>query len=203
MLAGVTEPSQPPVGVVLAGGLGRRIGGAKATTELAGRPLIEYPLRALAAVLAEVRVVAKADTALPEDLAGADVWLEPDEPRHPLVGIVHALRTAAPRAVLVCAADMPLLTSEVLSRLASADAGGAAAVLASRDGSSLEPLLGRYEPPALAPLAGAAGAAIAGREPLRAVVARLSPRLLEVDPGVLFNVNTREELARAQGRLAG
>jgi molybdopterin-guanine dinucleotide biosynthesis protein A len=206
MLAGVSEPSEPPagvvpespVGVVLAGGLGRRIGGAKATTDLAGRALIEYPLRVLAAVLTEVRVVAKPDTALPERLAAADVWIEPAEPHHPLVGIVHALKLAAPRAVLVCAADMPFLTVEVMARLARADARGAPAVVATRRGSSLEPLLGRYEPGAAAVLA---DAALAAREPLRAVVARLGPRLVEVDAGVLFNVNTPEDLARAEARL--
>jgi molybdopterin-guanine dinucleotide biosynthesis protein A len=207
MLAGVSEPSQPPVGVVLAGGLGRRIGGAKATTELAGHPLIEYPLRALAAVLAEVRVVAKPDTALPQHLAGpqarsgmpgprgVEVWIEPAEPHHPLVGIAHALRMAGPRGVLVCAADMPFLTAEVLARLAYAEAGGAPAVVAVGASGRSEPLLGRYEPAAAALLA---DAALAACEPLRSVVARLGPRLVPVDAAVLFNVNTREDLARAE-----
>ena len=42
-----------PVGVVLAGGMGRRIGGSKATVELAGRPLLCYPLDAMGEVLSE------------------------------------------------------------------------------------------------------------------------------------------------------
>ena len=37
-----------PVGVVLAGGQGRRLGGKKATATLGGRPLLSYPLQALA-----------------------------------------------------------------------------------------------------------------------------------------------------------
>ena len=48
--------------MVLAGGAGRRIGGAKAIVELRGTPLVKYPLRALQAVLAEVVVVAKQGT---------------------------------------------------------------------------------------------------------------------------------------------
>ena len=36
-----------PIGVVLAGGSGRRIGGSKAIVKLRGQPLITYPLAAL------------------------------------------------------------------------------------------------------------------------------------------------------------
>lgn len=46
-------------GAVLAGGRGSRLGGAKATVELGGRPLISYPLAALAAAGIEAFVVAK------------------------------------------------------------------------------------------------------------------------------------------------
>jgi len=59
-----------PVGVVLAGGAGRRIGGDKATVELAGRPLLLYPLAAVRAVLRDVAVVAKRVTALPPLVRG-------------------------------------------------------------------------------------------------------------------------------------
>src|SRR5919112_5249330 len=97
-----------PVGAILAGGLGRRIGGDKAVVELANRPLLLYPLEALRSVTPEVAVVAKRDTALPSLAGEANVWVEPDEPRHPLTGIVHALRLSAGRPVLVVAADMVL-----------------------------------------------------------------------------------------------
>ncbi|MDQ6605984.1 MAG: NTP transferase domain-containing protein, partial [Actinomycetota bacterium] len=98
-----------PIGVVLAGGRGRRMGGEKATVLLAGQPLIAYPLQALAETVAEVRIIAKPDTELP-NIAGVTVWIEPESPRHPLVGIVHALALAEGRAVLVCACDLPLVT---------------------------------------------------------------------------------------------
>ena len=92
-----------PIGVILAGGLGQRIGGAKAVVELGGRPLIAYPLAALAAALSDVAVIAKADTELPM-LPGITVWIEPDAPRHPLLGIAEALAACrgAPGARLRC-----------------------------------------------------------------------------------------------------
>jgi len=89
-----------PIGAVLAGGAGRRIGGGKAIVELHGRPLLSYPVGVLQAVLGEVAVVAKPQTELP-DLPGVHVWHEPEEPHHPLAGIVHALQQADGRAVLV------------------------------------------------------------------------------------------------------
>jgi molybdopterin-guanine dinucleotide biosynthesis protein A len=197
MLGAVVAPPQQPIGVVLAGGRGRRIGGDKPLAELAGRPLVSYPVQALTAVLAEVTVLAKPGSALPR-LSGVQVWTEPAEPQHPLVGIVQALRLAAPRAVLVAAADMPMLTAAVVAELAFADPGDAPAVVAARDGA-LEPLLARYEPAALALLEPAARQA---RAPLRAAVAAIGPRLIELAPEVLFNVNTAEDLDRAATLLS-
>src|ERR1700722_15030825 len=102
-----------PVGLVLAGGRGSRLCGAKATAELAGRPLIVHVLDALAAGGIEPIVVAKADTALP--LLDARVLVEPELPRHPLCGIVTGLRAIEADAALVCPADMPFLTGPLLS----------------------------------------------------------------------------------------
>lgn len=195
-----------PIGVVLAGGAGRRIGGAKATVGLRGVPLLLYPVRALQAVLAEVVVVAKPDTELPP-LPGVPVWTEPEEPRHPLAGVVHALRQAGPpagapgeaRAVLVCAGDLPFASPALVERLVHADPGDALAVV-PRAGGRLQPLLARYEPAALAPLA----AALAERHPPRLTdaVAALAPRVVEVgDELPFFNVNAPEDLLTAAGLL--
>jgi molybdopterin-guanine dinucleotide biosynthesis protein A len=189
-----------PIGVLLAGGRGSRLGGAKALAPLAGRPLICHPLAALRGVVGDAAIVAKPDTELPS-LSGVAVWREPATPRHPLVGIVHALACAAGRPVLVCAADMPFVTPEVLAALAGTDPAGAPAVVATSADRGLSPLLGCYQPaagPLLAP------AAAAGTVAVRRAVTALSPRLLEVaDPNVLFNVNSAADLAAAEALLAG
>ena len=183
-----------PVGVILAGGRGRRLGGTKATVFLGGQPLIAYPLRALSAALDEVVVLAKADTELPS-LAGTTVWIESDPRHHPAVGIREALSLAGGRDVLVCAVDLPFVSAELVARLAHADAHGAPAVVASARGA-VQPLLGRYGPSAEALL----GAEPAG--PLRELIAAIGPRVLEVeDPEVLFNVNAPEDLLRAAALL--
>jgi molybdopterin-guanine dinucleotide biosynthesis protein A len=189
------------MGAVLAGGAGRRIGGSKAVVRLGGRPLILYPARTMSGVVGDVTIVAKSDTVLPaaEELDGIQVLTEPDEPRHPLVGIVHALAAAGGRPVLICAGDMPFVTAAALAELARADPGGAPAVIAAgADGS--QPLLGCYQPEAAPLLAAAAREATAS---MRATVAALGPRMVELsDPWALFNVNSAEDLARAEARLA-
>ena len=76
------------------------MGGDKAMAELDGTALLLHPLRALAAVTDAQAVVAKRDTRLPALPPGVEVWLEPDTPRHPLTGVLHALRAAAGRPVL-------------------------------------------------------------------------------------------------------
>jgi molybdopterin-guanine dinucleotide biosynthesis protein A len=170
---------------VLAGGRGRRMGGAKTLAQLEGEPLIARPISAAVAAGLEVVVVAKAATPLPQ--LDVPVWREPDGPVHPLLGIVTALERAE-RPVLAIACDMPFLTSDLLARLA---AGPEAAV---RVGDRAAPFPARYDPAHLPALR----VALAREASLQATVAALAPALLEgVDDRVLANINTPEELANA------
>jgi molybdopterin-guanine dinucleotide biosynthesis protein A len=194
----VSSWASEPVGVVLAGGLGRRLGGSKATVRLNGQPLITYPLRAVQEALGSAVVVAKADSELPA-LPGIEVWMEPPEPRHPLTGIVHALGLAEGRSVLVCACDLPLVPADLIRQLAGADPGQAMVVTASYDGR-LQPLLARYEPEALEPLTAALQA---DGTSVRDAVSAVGARPFEVsDETFLFNVNTPEDLLRAGALLS-
>lgn len=173
------------------------MGGSKALVKLGGRPLILYPLEALRLALEDVAVIAKADTRLPS-LPGVTIWIEPSLPRHPLVGIAHALALAERRPVVVCASDLPFVTPELVDRLAHAEPAGAPAVVASLEGE-MQPLLGCYQQAAAAALA---PAAVAADRPLREAVAPIGPRLFEVeDPEVLFNVNAPDDLLMAAAML--
>jgi molybdopterin-guanine dinucleotide biosynthesis protein A len=187
-----------PIGVVLAGGSGRRIGGDKALVELDGRPLATYPLAALRAVLGEVAVCAKGSTRLP-DLPATTVWLEPEEPRHPLAGIVYALELARGRPIVVCAVDLALVTTTAVAAVAHEPAAGTLATVAQSPGGESQPLLARYEPEALARLREPARQA---RAPLREVIAELAPAHAEVDAQSLFNVNSPPDVLTASAALA-
>lgn len=196
--ARATGTEHGPLGVVLAGGLGSRIGGSKAIVELGHRPLISYPVEAVWRALGNVAIVTKFDTELP-NMPGATIWVEPDEPRHPLTGILHALGLAGGRPVLVCASDMPLVGPELIRRIAHTDPDGAPAVVAAASGE-IQPLLGCYHPSALVPLRTAA--AEDPETSLRQAVGALHPRLHEVhDPADLFNVNSPADLLQVAGIL--
>jgi len=183
---------------VLAGGHSRRMGTSKAIVELGGRPLIEYPLAALAAAGVEAVVVAKPHSALPE--LTVPTWIEPPEPAHPLCGVLAAIqRSAGP--VLVVGCDLPFVPARLLAWLA----GLPGRLVVPSTEARLHPLLARYDPslePALA-------AALGRSAPLQRVVGELDPRIVTEDElarfghpeRLLFNVNTPDELALAERML--
>lgn len=187
-----------PVGVLLAGGAGKRLGGDKAIVELDGRALARYPLAVLTTVCREVAVVAKRDTALPPLGESVAVWVEPDEPRHPLCGVVHALRCAAGRPVLVVATDMPLLDAASLEEIMAAANPGAAAVVPVAHGR-LQPLCALYEARALAGLANFDP----GVRTTDAVRALGIVELAATNPDAFFNVNGPEDVVLASALRAG
>ena len=172
---------------VLAGGAGERLGGSKATAELAGRPLVEYPLAALAEAGIDAVVVAKPDTELPPALR-VPVVVEPARPRHPLLGVATALDHARGRPVLALACDMPFAGAALLGRLAAA---GAPAVVAA--GGRIHPALALYPAGSEAALRESVAAGRSATEALEA----LGPALVEANEEETFNVNTPGDLAYA------
>lgn len=153
-------------GVVLAGGTGERLGGGKPTVELAGRPLIAYPLEAIERAGLEAITVAKPDTLLPGICSS--VIREPAEPRHPLTGLIAALEELdAPIVVLGC--DMPFVPADLIRDLAARPGN-----VVTKVHGELEPLLARYDPGALAILR----TGLAASASLRAAVESLGPTIL-------------------------
>jgi molybdopterin-guanine dinucleotide biosynthesis protein A len=182
------------IGALLAGGAGRRAGGrGKAVLEVGGRPLAAWPAAALAQVCDRVVMVAKSSSRLPE-LEAVERWDEPDEPRHPRTGIVHALERAG-EPVLVCAADMPFVTPDACRSLITPTDGHA--VVAVADGV-LQPVLGVFLPSGLDLLREADA-----DESLTASVERLQPLRVAISPLLVRSVNTKEELVEAEGELGG
>lgn len=194
------NPAAAAVGAILAGGRGSRLGGAKALAELAGRPLISYPLAAVEEAGLEPLVVAKPDSGLPP-LACRTIR-EPPRPRHPLCGIVAALREAGGRPLVVLGCDMPFVTPGLLAWLASFPEPLAVPVV----GGEPQPLLARYDPKLLPALE----AALARAEPLRDTVRSLRPLAIPERDLARFgeprrlclNVNTAADVERAE-RLLG
>ena len=173
--------------VVLAGGLSRRMGTAKATVLLGGRPLIAWPLAAAAEAGLKAVVVAKPGSALPP-LEVPDLGRARGSRRIPLTGLVAALeRAGGPIVALAC--DMPFVSPGLIARLAAARGVAAPAG---------EAFPARYEPSALPVLR----AGLAREAAVRAVLAELDAAPVEADAEELVGINDPEALARAEAALS-
>lgn len=182
---------------ILAGGRSRRMGTAKAAVEVAGQPLIAYPIAAARAAGLQPVVVAKPGSELPRlDCPRLE---EPDEPQHPLAGIVRALETVG-EPMLVIACDLPLLPDALLAELARRPAP-----FAMPANPRPQPLAARYAPSLLPELR--RGMTIGS--PLTRVVSELGGQILGVselrdfgDPEWMFaNANDPVELALIERQL--
>ncbi|MBJ7457701.1 MAG: molybdenum cofactor guanylyltransferase [Thermoleophilaceae bacterium] len=191
-------------GVLLAGGAGSRLGFAKPSAELGGRPLIDYPLTAMRDAGLAVTIVAKRGSELPaqclsdgRDWPRPNVIREPDAPLHPLLGIATALELLDSPAVF-CACDMPFVTSALLAWIAGLDEAN---VAVPRRGEVVDSLIGRYTPGALPELRAALDAGGSARSAvecagLRAISEAELARF-GTPARLLFDVDTPEDLELA------
>jgi molybdopterin-guanine dinucleotide biosynthesis protein A len=180
-------------GAVLAGGSGRRFGGPKATALLAGRTLVARAVEALAARCHEVVVVSRPEVRLPP--LPVRVVHDRPGPAAPLAALATALACLEGEEVLVLACDLPL-AGPLLDELLAAPPGRA--VVGVSDGRP-QPLCGRY--PRAEALAACERLLGAGALPARGLVDALGPVLVDAPGDALLNVNSRDDLRRAERLL--
>lgn len=174
---------QPPVVLVLASGRGERFiasggRGSKLQALLAGQPVLEHTLAAVRA------------SGLPFHVEDAG---------HPGMGdsIAAGVRaTAGASGWLVLPGDLPLIAPSSLLAVAEA-LKGATVVLPMHAGTRGHPVgFSAVHGPALQALHGTEGAA--------AIVRSATPLRLELDdPGIVTDIDTVEDLARAEKVLTG
>lgn len=131
-------------GVLLAGGGSTRFGGVpKGLAVLGDRRLADWPLQLLDATCDEVLVAANdpaAETWFPSHRIVRDA-----EPGRGALGALEtALRSAAHDTVLVCAWDMPFVTTAIVNSLAQLVEHGASCGVPMHADGALEPLCAAY-----------------------------------------------------------
>ena len=178
--------------IVLAAGLGTRMGGAKPAMSVNGRPMVAHVLAAahkaglpaLLVVGAHANVVRAAAPNIPTVHAA-----------NYASGLSHSLKAglqAAPAswtAALILLADMPFVTAETLQALATALRSGAPAVVPTHDGRRGNPAgFTRATWPGLMALQGDRGA--------RSLLDDLCAQEVEVDdPGIHRDLDRPQDIA--------
>jgi molybdopterin-guanine dinucleotide biosynthesis protein A len=203
------QPHTDTVGLVLAGGLARRMGGGdKALLRVGGKSILERTLERLAPQCVALIINANGD---PARFASTGLPVIADDVADfagPLAGILAGLdwaATHAPETEWIASApgDCPFLPEDVVARLHAARDAAGTPLACARSGEWRHPVVGLW--------------AVALRHDLRRAVVDEGLRKIEVwtarhgvaiadwpdqpvDP--FFNVNTPEDLAQAE-RLAG
>ena len=182
---------------LLAGGEGRRIGGAKPQRRFGGETLLARALRTARHWSEDLKVVVRA----PDQADGAPFLLDDPAIAGPLGGLAAALRFARAQgyeSVLTLPCDMPLAPAELADRLCAA-VGPGAAVAAS--GGELHPVCALWPAAALDRLDSYLAT---GRRSLRGFAEAVGFVAVEwpVEPfDPFFNINDEADLRRAEAML--
>lgn len=142
-------------GVVLAGGLARRMGGGdKPLTSIAGRPMLDHVIERLSPQSAAIAINANGD---PGRFAGYDLPVVADAIdgfAGPLAGVAAGMRWAqanhpACRWIATVAGDTPFFPADLVARFVAAAGDNERAIALAQSGDRVHPVFGLW-PVALA-----------------------------------------------------
>lgn len=189
-----------PVGVILAGGAARRMGGDKAFAPLKGQPLVGHVIDRLAPQCRVLAINAAPDPRL--DAFGLPVVPDRTEAgQGPLSGILAALGWAAAqgaRRVLTAPVDTPFLPRDLAGRLAAVDAP----IVLARSADGLQGTCGMWDVALRDRLARALADGIRKVTEFTEAEGAESVRFADATPPPFFNVNRPEDLAQAAAWMA-
>lgn len=189
----------PLFGLVLAGGESRRMGRDKAALHFHGRSQVDWAFDLLARHCTKVFVSVR--SAQQDDPARTShpMIVDRHEGAGPIAGIAAAQAAHPDAAWLVMACDLPFLSDATLEALIAGRRDLAVTAFRSTHDGLPEPLCAIYEPQTRAAIA----AAIASGKhcPRKFIIQSGVPLIEQPDPAALDNVNTPDDLHRAQQRL--
>lgn len=208
------EAREPVTGVILAGGLSRRMGGGdKGLLDLGGATMLGRVIDRLRPQVGALVINANGDAARFAAFGLPVVADETADFPGPLAGILAGMRWSlahvpAVRHIATVSSDAPFLPTDLVTRLSPAIADRPDAIVLARSGGDVHPVIALW-PVALADdlqaqLAAGTRKILAWAE--RHAIAQVDFPQIEiggrwVDP--FFNANTPEDLAMARELLGG
>jgi len=138
---GSTYPRAAITGLVLAGGLGRRMGGAdKGLVELAGRPMVEHVLDALRPQVGPLWINANRNLDRYSAYGHPVVSDTLQGYMGPLAGVLSALQHLRTEFLVTAPCDAPLVALDLVGRLYDACLSSDADVAVATDGRRQQPV---------------------------------------------------------------
>ncbi|MGH8548406.1 MAG: molybdenum cofactor guanylyltransferase MobA [Methylococcales bacterium] len=129
-------------GVVLAGGLARRMGGGdKGLIDFAGKPLIHYALAAITPVVDDIIINANRNHDKYREFGCPVVADQNSSFDGPLAGILSAMTASKADYLLTVPCDCPLIDRSILERMVAAMEHEPADCLVAYDGERLHPVV--------------------------------------------------------------
>ena len=188
-------------GLILAGGLSRRMGVDKALLHYHGEPQVCWLQRELKRVCRSVYVSLRADQASCQPYAGLPLVIDSSASIGPATGLLSAWDQVSEVAWLVVAGDLPFLDGEILKILIESSRTDCLATAFEHTDGTLEPLCTIWEPSARDILIDRIQA---GDKSLRTLLEE-GPvnRLLAPSGGVITSVNSPTDYQEALKQLRG
>jgi molybdopterin-guanine dinucleotide biosynthesis protein A len=189
--------------VIQAGGRSTRLWRDKGLIPLGGKPMIEHVIRRVEGLGDELMITTPRPQAY--DRYTARLVSDPELHAGPLVGLQTALQAASYQTVLVLACDMPFVERRLLEHMLSV-APQADAVVPQHNGwyEPLQAVYSRSCLPAIEKAIASGEKRVVSFFPGVRVLTVGPPILDQLDPRGLsfFNVNTQDDLVRAESLLA-
>ena len=192
----IPHPSSLVTGVVLAGGLGRRMGGVdKGLKVLRGKPMVAWALERFAPQVDEILINANQNSATYAEFGYRVIPDEIGGYAGPLAGLHRGLSEARHELVATVPCDSPFLPRDLIARLRAALEAHGADVAVAKTGDQPHPVFCLCRKSVLPGL----GEFLAGGgRKIDAWYASLKVAevLFDDNPAAFSNINTEEELRR-------
>ena len=185
-------------GLVLAGGLGRRMGGVdKGLSLLGGEPLVEHIIRRLAPQVGQLIINANQNHDIYAGFGYPVVGDRIEGHAGPLAGLEAGLAACTTPYLLTVPCDSPLLPADLVSRLAACLTAHKASIAVARTGEQLHPVFSLIRSDELPELQAFNNA---GGRRMEAWLRRLcwAPCPFDDCPEAFANINTPDELRAHQ-----